>query len=78
MYNIEKDIQKMQAELEIDKVNLEQVNAAQGQLEDEMKEKRKYQSVFTKEALLYEKKITKQKAELDKKVSIYRESWVLR
>ena len=70
MFNIEKDIEKMQAELEIDKQNLEQVNLAQEQLGAELKEKKKEQSIFTKETLLCEKKITKQKADLDKKASI--------
>ena len=71
MYNIEKDIEKIQADLEIDKASLAKVDAVQEQLEGQMKEKKKRQSVFTKEILLCEKKITKQKAELDKKVSIY-------
>lgn len=67
MYNIEKDIEKIQAELEVDKTNLEEVNLAQEQLELEVRGKKKEQSIFAKEALLCDKRIAKQKAELDKK-----------
>eukprot|EP00250_Pteridium_aquilinum_P035761 c9905_g1_i1 orf=330-3992(-) len=67
MYNIDKDIEKIQAELEVDKESLEEANRAQEQLEIEAKERKKEQSVFTKEALLCDKRIAKRKGELDKK-----------
>lgn len=69
MYTIEKDIENIQAELESDKANLEEANLAQEQLEVEAKEKKKEQSVFTKESLLCDKRIAKKKGELDKKAS---------
>lgn len=67
IHNTEKDIEKIQAELEIDKANLQEVNKAQEQLEIEIKEKKKEQSVFTKDVMLCEKKIARKKVELDKK-----------
>lgn len=56
------------AELQVDRATLEELNSEQEQLETEIKTKKKEQAVFTKEALLLDKKIGKKKAELDKKV----------
>ncbi|KAI5069842.1 hypothetical protein GOP47_0016143 [Adiantum capillus-veneris] len=67
MYNTERDIERIQAELETEKASLADANLAQEQLENEVKEKKKEQSVFTKEALLCDKRIAKKKSELDKK-----------
>ncbi|MCO5548528.1 hypothetical protein L7F22_001988 [Adiantum nelumboides] len=67
LYNTEKDIERIQAELEVENANLAEANRAQEELESEVKEKKKEQSVFTKEALLCDKRIAKKKSELDKK-----------
>ncbi|KAH7287580.1 hypothetical protein KP509_32G063300 [Ceratopteris richardii] len=67
MYNIEKDIERIQEELEAEKKNLEDANATQEHLENKVKDKKKEQSVVLKEGLLFDKKIAKKKADLDKK-----------
>lgn len=56
------------AELEVHRATLEELNQEQEQLELEVKGKKKEQAVFTKEALLLDKKIAKKRGELDKKV----------
>lgn len=68
LFNIEKDVERTLAELQVDRATLEELNSEQEQLETEIRTKKKEQAVFTKEALLLDKKIGKKKAELDKKV----------
>lgn len=69
LFNIEKDVASTLAELEVDRATLQELNREQEQLESEIKALKKNQAVFTKEALLLEKKIAKKKLELDKKVN---------
>lgn len=72
LFNIEKDVARTQAELAVDRATLQELNREQEQLEAEIKALKKNQAVFTKEALLLDKKMGKKKGELDKKV---RHSW---
>lgn len=69
LYITEKSIETTKAELEVDSENLMELTGAQDKLEGEIREKKKQQAVYTKEFLLCEKKMTKKKFELDKKVS---------
>ncbi|GLJ44239.1 hypothetical protein SUGI_0924170 [Cryptomeria japonica] len=67
IFNIEKDTERNGKELEVEKENLEDVSKSQEKFESEIKEKKKEQAAYLKEALLCEKKIAKRKVELDKK-----------
>ncbi|KAH9288968.1 hypothetical protein KI387_033085, partial [Taxus chinensis] len=67
LFNMEKDIERNGAELEVEKENLENVSKSQDKFELEIKEKKKEQAAYLKDALLCEKKIAKKKVELDKK-----------
>uniref|UniRef100_A0A0D6QVW1 Structural maintenance of chromosomes protein n=1 Tax=Araucaria cunninghamii TaxID=56994 RepID=A0A0D6QVW1_ARACU len=67
IFNIEKDIERNGGEIEVEKQSLENVFKSQENFEHEIKEKKKEQSVYLKEALLCDKKIAKKKVELDKK-----------
>ncbi|KAG0580223.1 hypothetical protein M758_4G158500 [Ceratodon purpureus] len=67
LFNIEKDVARTQAELAVDRATLQELNREQEQLEAEIKALKKNQAVFTKEALLLDKKMGKKKGELDKK-----------
>jgi structural maintenance of chromosome 1 len=69
LFNIEKDVTSTLAELEVDRATLQELNHEQEQLEAEIKALKKNQAVFTKEALLLDKKIAKKRGDLDKKVS---------
>lgn len=73
LFHIEKDVERTLGELQVDRATLEELNSEQEQLETEIKTKKKEQAVFTKEALLLDKKIGKKKAELDKKVVLISE-----
>ncbi|XP_024540007.1 structural maintenance of chromosomes protein 1-like [Selaginella moellendorffii] len=67
MFNIEKDVERTQEELDAEKEKLEEVLKDQEDAESGVREKKKAQATLTKEALLLEKKMTKKKTELDKK-----------
>lgn len=68
LFNIEKSIEGTKAELQVDDENLQELARAQDTMEREIKERKKEQAVHAKDSLLCEKKMTKKKAELDKKV----------
>lgn len=76
LFNIEKDVAKTLAQLEVDKATLQELNREQEQLESEIKAKKKNQAVYSKEALLLDKKIAKKKADLDKKVGYCSPSYI--
>lgn len=69
LFNIEKDMEKINSELEEDKKGLEEVLKAQEESDFEENIKKKEQAGYLKEMMLCEKKIAKKKLELDKKVS---------
>jgi len=68
LFTIEKDIESTQSELAVDKANLEEFVQEQDKLELEIREMKKEQATHMKEAILCEKRMTKRKSELDKKV----------
>lgn len=67
LFNIEKDMEKINSELEDDKKSLEEVLKAQEESDFEENTKKKEQAGYLKEMMLCEKKIAKKKLELDKK-----------
>ncbi|RLN03206.1 hypothetical protein C2845_PM13G19820 [Panicum miliaceum] len=68
LYTIEKDREKMEAELAVDRQSLQQVQEEKQSLEHELTAKKKEQSSFLKEVTLCEKKsIATKKLELDEK-----------
>ncbi|CAL5000438.1 unnamed protein product [Urochloa decumbens] len=67
LYTIEKDIEKMEAELAEDRESLQQVQEENQSAENELTVKKKEQSAFLKKMTLCEKSIAKKKLELDKK-----------
>ncbi|CAO2164803.1 unnamed protein product [Urochloa humidicola] len=67
LYTIEKDIEKMEAELAEDRESLQQVQEENQSAENELTAKKKEQSAFLKKMTLCEKSIAKKKLELDKK-----------
>ncbi|XP_073012477.1 structural maintenance of chromosomes protein 1 [Typha latifolia] len=67
LYNIEKDMEKIDAELEGDRKNLEEVREANKESDLEVTTKTKEQSGYLKKMTLCEKSIAKKKLELDKK-----------
>ncbi|XP_008805238.1 structural maintenance of chromosomes protein 1 [Phoenix dactylifera] len=67
LFNIEKDVEKINGELEEDKKGLEEVLKAQEEFDFEENIKKKEQAGYLKEMMLCEKKIAKKKLELDKK-----------
>ncbi|PWZ55017.1 Structural maintenance of chromosomes protein 1 [Zea mays] len=69
LYTIEKDIEKIEAELVEDRESLQQVQEENRSSDYELTAKKKEQSAFLKKITLSEKSITKKKLELDKKAS---------
>ncbi|KAL5229662.1 hypothetical protein ABZP36_028438 [Zizania latifolia] len=67
LYTIEKDAEKMEAELEEDRRSLQQVLEKNQSSDYELAAKKKEQSAFLKKMTLCEKSIAKKKLELDKK-----------
>uniref|UniRef100_A0A0D9XB24 Structural maintenance of chromosomes protein n=1 Tax=Leersia perrieri TaxID=77586 RepID=A0A0D9XB24_9ORYZ len=67
LYTIEKDAEKIEAELEEDKRSLQQVQEENQSSDYELSAKKKEQSMFLKKMTLCEKGIGKKKLELDKK-----------
>ncbi|KAF0900828.1 hypothetical protein E2562_035464 [Oryza meyeriana var. granulata] len=67
LYTIEKDAEKIEAELEEDRRSLQQVLEENQSSDYELSAKKKEQSVFLKKMTLCEKSIAKKKLELDKK-----------
>ncbi|KAG2580829.1 hypothetical protein PVAP13_6NG366500 [Panicum virgatum] len=67
LYTIEKDREKMEAELAEDRESLQQVQEENQSAENELTAKKKEQSAFLKKMTLCEKSIAKKKLELDKK-----------
>jgi len=67
LYTIEKDIEKIEAELVEDRESLQQVQEENRSSDYELTAKKKEQSAFLKKITLSEKSITKKKLELDKK-----------
>lgn len=68
LYTIEKDAEKIEAELEEDRRSLQQVLEENQSSDYELSAKKKEQSGFLKKMTLCEKSIAKKKLELDKKV----------
>jgi structural maintenance of chromosome 1 len=71
LYTIEKDIEKIEAELVEDRESLQQVQEENRSSDYELTAKKKEQSAFLKKITLSEKSITKKKLELDKKASVF-------
>jgi len=71
LYTIEKDREKLEAELAEDRESLQQVQEENQSAENELTAKKKEQSAFLKKMTLCEKSIAKKKLELDKKVSAF-------
>uniref|UniRef100_J3NFF3 Structural maintenance of chromosomes protein n=1 Tax=Oryza brachyantha TaxID=4533 RepID=J3NFF3_ORYBR len=67
LYTIEKDAEKIEAELEEDRRSLQQVLEENQSSDYELSAKKKEQSAFLKKMTLCEKSIAKKKLELDKK-----------
>ncbi|CAO2173099.1 unnamed protein product [Urochloa humidicola] len=67
LYTIEKDREKLEAELAEDRQSLQQVQQENRSLKHELTAKRKEQSSFLKEVTLCERSIAKKKLELDRK-----------
>ncbi|XP_062191550.1 structural maintenance of chromosomes protein 1 [Phragmites australis] len=67
LYTIEKDIEKIEAELVDDRQSLQQVQEENQSADYELTAKKKEQSAFLKKMTLCEKSIAKKKLELDKK-----------
>lgn len=68
LFNIEKNIERTKAELKVDDESLQELARAQDKLDAEIRERKKEQAVYSKDALMCEKKMAKKKGELDKKV----------
>lgn len=75
LFNIERDVASTLAQLEVDRATLLELNHGQEKLEAGIKARKKIQAVFSKEALLLDKKIAKNKADLDKKVGYFGPSY---
>jgi len=71
LYTIEKDIEKVEAELVEDRESLQQVQEENRSSDYELTAKKKEQSAFLKKMTLCEKSIAKKKLEFDKKVSAF-------
>jgi uncharacterized membrane protein (DUF106 family) len=71
LYTIEKDREKVEAELAADRESLQQVQEANQSAENELTAKKKEQSGFLKKMTLCEKSIAKKKLEHDKKVCAF-------
>ncbi|KAJ7566198.1 hypothetical protein O6H91_02G092200 [Diphasiastrum complanatum] len=67
LFNIEKDVDATEAELEVDRTSLDELTKKQEKLELDIKERKKEQAAVIKEGLLCEKKMAKKKVEIDKK-----------
>eukprot|EP00252_Welwitschia_mirabilis_P022634 TRINITY_DN6180_c0_g1_i1.p1 TRINITY_DN6180_c0_g1~~TRINITY_DN6180_c0_g1_i1.p1 ORF type:complete len:1224 (-),score=352.15 TRINITY_DN6180_c0_g1_i1:258-3929(-) len=67
MLNIEKDTDRTERELQVEKENLEKVSQSEEAYEAEIRQKKKEQAIHLKDVLLCEKKIAKKKIEIDKK-----------
>nr|CAB3481779.1 unnamed protein product [Digitaria exilis] len=67
LYTIEKDTEKMEAELAEDRESLQQVQEENQSADSELTAKKKEQSAFLKKMTLCEKSIAKKRLELDKK-----------
>nr|CAB3483220.1 unnamed protein product [Digitaria exilis] len=67
LYTIQKDRDKMEAELQEDRQSLQQVQEEKQSLEQKLTTKRKEQSSFIKQVTLYEMRIAKKKLKLDVK-----------
>jgi len=71
LYTIEKDIEKVEAELVEDRESLQQVQEENRSSDYELTAKKKEQSAFLKKMTLCERSIAKKKLEFDKKVSAF-------
>lgn len=71
LYTIEKDTEKMEAELAEDRESLQQVQEENQSADSELTAKKKEQSAFLKKMTLCEKSIAKKRLELDKKVNAF-------
>lgn len=71
LYTIEKDIEKVEAELVEDRESLQQVQEENRSSEYELTAKKKEQSAFLKKMTMCEKNIARKKLEFDKKVSAF-------
>jgi structural maintenance of chromosome 1 len=71
LYTIEKDIEKVEAELVEDRESLQQVQEENRSSEQELTAKKKEQSAFLKKMTMCEKNIARKKLEFDKKVSAF-------
>lgn len=71
LYTIEKDREKIEADLVEDRESLQQVQEENRSSDYELTAKKKEQSGFLKRMTLCEKNIARKKLELDKKVSAF-------
>lgn len=71
LYTIEKDIEKVEAELVEDRESLQQVQEENRSSDYELTTKKKEQSVFLKKMTVCERNIARKKLEFDKKVSAF-------
>lgn len=71
LYTIEKDIEKVEAELVEDRESLQQVQEENRSSEYELTAKKKEQSAFLKKMTMCEKNIARKRLEFDKKVSAF-------
>jgi structural maintenance of chromosome 1 len=71
LYTIEKDIEKVEAELVEDRESLQQVQEENRSSECELTAKKKEQSAFLKKMTMCEKNIARKRLEFDKKVSAF-------
>ncbi|KAG9445663.1 hypothetical protein H6P81_011791 [Aristolochia fimbriata] len=67
LLHVKKDIEKMSADLESEKKNLEDVSKVQEEKENNIITRKKEQAGYLKEMTLCDKKLAKKKGELDKK-----------
>lgn len=70
IFSIENDSEKIQALLEQDKSTLDELLRTSEEIELQIREKRKEQAVFAKDASLAAKAITKKESELHRKVHL--------
>ncbi|XP_058083031.1 structural maintenance of chromosomes protein 1-like isoform X1 [Magnolia sinica] len=76
LLNIEKDMKKMNDDLEGENENLQEVLKVQEECELEAIAKKKEQAGYLKDVMQCEKKIAKKKVELDKRNTNMDKSWI--